>query len=574
MGIRPATAPSLLLLLALAASPHAQVEPAPYEVARALDTGRATLQRLVLPADPRAPFEVDVVLDGSAEHLVLAPHSLRAPGFRLLVQDAQGALAEHEPAPVATLRGHVAGRPGSRVAATLRADGLHAWVLLDPARAPFGVQPSGLPGLHAVHDGGDALAGPLACGTPDLPGRPAPAAGPGDTPAPNVTCEIACDADFEFYQANGSSVAATQLDIETVLNGVEAIYANDVDIEYAITTILVRTAEPDPFTSLSPNTLLNQFSNHWNSSQQAVARDVAHLFTGKELDGSVIGIAQLSVICSKSSAYGLSQSRFTANMTSRVGLTAHELGHNWSASHCDGAPDCWIMCSGLGGCAGNLTKFGAGEKAQIEAKKSQVGCLTPSEPPPPPVIASVSPAQVPAWLGGNVTIAGSAFAQANGLQLGGQALHEGSDWFVIDDGTILLPSPAATALGPVEITVTNPSGTSNPGSFTFVETDPPVLAVPFVAFTDLELGWILAGGAGDLGFLLVGLSPATFTYQGQAVLATDLILWSGPLDAAGLGSTSLLLPPAALGLTLWSQLATLDGGTLATSVLASTWIPF
>lgn len=574
MGTRPATAPSALLLLLLAAAPRAQIEPAPYEVARALDTGRATLQRLELPPGPQQAFSVDVVLDGATERLVLTPHALRAPGFRLLVQGADGRLAEQEPPPPATLRGHVAGRPGSRVAASLLADGLHAFVLLDPARAPFAVQPSGLPGLHAVHDGADALAGSFTCGTPDLAVRAPAAAGPGDTPAPNVTCEIACDADFEYFLANGGSVAATQLDIETVLNGVEAIYANDVDIEYAVTTILVRTAEPDPYGSTSPNSLLNQFSNHWNSSQQGVARDVAHLFTGKELDGSVIGIAQLSVVCSKSSAYGLSQSRFTGNLTSRVGLTAHELGHNWSATHCDGAPDCWIMCSGLGGCAGNLTKFGGGEKAQINAKKSQVGCLLPAEPPPLPVIASVTPAQVPAFLAGSLTIKGSGFAQANLLLVGAQQLHKGTSWWVLDDATITLTPPAPAALGPVEVTVGNPTGSSNPGGFTYVESDPPVLAVPLVSFTDFVLEWYFAGGAGDAGFLLVGLAPATFTFQGQAVLATDLVLWSGPLDAAGLGSTELLLPASAQGLTLWSQLATLDGATLATSAVKSTWIPF
>src|SRR5678815_6030140 len=93
-------------------------------------------------------------------------------------------------------------------------------------------------------------------------------------------------------------------------------------------------------------------------------------FTGKELDGSVIGIAQLSVICNKSSAYGLSQSKWTTSMLYRAGLTAHEIGHNWSATHCDGIGDCSIMCSGIGGCSGDVNNFGASEKNQILAKKN------------------------------------------------------------------------------------------------------------------------------------------------------------------------------------------------------------
>ena len=71
---------------------------------------------------------------------------------------------------------------------------------------------------------------------------------------------------------------------------------------------------------------LEQFTDEWNSNQGAIVRDVAHLMTGKNLDGNVVGIAYLTKVCLANS-YGLSQSRFSVSMPNRVALTAHELGH-------------------------------------------------------------------------------------------------------------------------------------------------------------------------------------------------------------------------------------------------------
>jgi hypothetical protein len=55
--------------------------------------------------------------------------------------------------------------------------------------------------------------------------------------------------------------------------------------------------------------------------------------TGKNLDGSVVGIAYVSVICS-TAAYGLSQADCCGSLACGADLVAHEMGHNWSASHC------------------------------------------------------------------------------------------------------------------------------------------------------------------------------------------------------------------------------------------------
>jgi hypothetical protein len=81
-----------------------------------------------------------------------------------------------------------------------------------------------------------------------------------------------------------------------------------VGITHKITTIIVRTSASQPYTSTDPNTLLDQFRVQWTTNHGNVTRDIAHLFTGKELDGSVIGIAWLGVVCNSSYGYGLVQS--------------------------------------------------------------------------------------------------------------------------------------------------------------------------------------------------------------------------------------------------------------------------
>ncbi|HTE05626.1 MAG TPA: M12 family metallo-peptidase, partial [Planctomycetota bacterium] len=355
-----------------------------------LGLGTASLQALELPAAP-APgqsLHVRLLLDGADCDVVLLPHSLRAPDFRLLVEGADGVLASRAPAAPVTYRGTIVGLPESVVAASLVDGQLSAVIRLDPSRPVWGVQPAtavdaGAPrALHVVYDSADVSLPQAVCGTPD--GRPAPAgsfaaADPGDK-----ICEIACDTDVEFFAKNGSNVTSTMNDVETVINAVEAIYDADVGILYSITAIVVHTSEPDAYTATASNALLSQFTQSWNSTQSGVHRDIAHLLTGKELDGNIIGLAQLGVLCNLSSGYGLVQSKWTNNLALRAALSAHELGHNWNANHCDGESSCSIMCSGLGGCSGNVTSFNTSSKTVILAKKAASGCLDDAIPPPRP----------------------------------------------------------------------------------------------------------------------------------------------------------------------------------------------
>ncbi|MHC5211306.1 MAG: M12 family metallo-peptidase [Planctomycetota bacterium] len=548
----------------------------------ALSLHDGTIQELALPTQAGEPFTVTVMLDAQAADLVLMPHSVRSDKFQLLVQGADGKLVEHAPAPPTTYQGWVAGESQSFVAGSLVDGELTATIHLAPGLPSWGVQPissvdpTGPRGVHVVYDSGDLDALDVSCGTEDIETRMQPELpGPGDGfTAGHKICEIGLDADFEFYTKNGSSVTQTQNDMENIINAVESIYDATAGIHYEITTMIVRTAEPDPYSSTSSGTLLNQFGSHWNSSQGSVQRDVAHLFTGKNLSGSTIGVAWLNVICNKSSAYGLSQSKFSGSFTYRTALTAHELGHNWNASHCDGQGDCKIMCSGLGGCTGGVTSFGSTSDNKITNKKNSVNCLSDVVPPPPPVITSMNPGSVSAFLPETVTVFGSGLGEVNKVTVGGIDIVVGNGLQSVTSGAVVFIPPAPSGLGSETVTLTNPGGTSNGLSLGYVETDPPKLTVPSLPVSGATFTWSYGGGVNDFAFLILALSNTTFMYQGQPVLANSLTLVAAPLDAAGLGGYQIIMPAAAVGLNFWSQVVTLDGGIAKTSNITFSWVPF
>ncbi|MDG1983415.1 MAG: M12 family metallo-peptidase, partial [Planctomycetota bacterium] len=135
------------------------------------------------------------------------------------------------------------------------------------------------------------------------------------------------------YQDYGSSTTAASNRIQTVVNTMNLQYEGEVAITHAITTTLVRTSSNQPYTSADASTLLTQFRSEWNANQGSIQRDVAQLFTGKSIIGGTIGIAWVGAVCS-SFAYGMVESDFNGSFASATDLSAHELGHNWNASHC------------------------------------------------------------------------------------------------------------------------------------------------------------------------------------------------------------------------------------------------
>lgn len=362
-----------------------------------------TLETLTVPGNTRQTMYIPVVLDGGVYTLELTPSTVRSPDFRVLVDDGSGGLIE-APAPVEqTYRGRVVEIPGSLVAASIDEHMTAQIIFNDDPNDGWYIQPLAdvIPGVPAdvyvVYPGlatratGHTCGGALEHANHDG-FSPIDLQAGGERGTTIHTAEVAYDADFQFYQLNGSSQTNTIADIENIQNGINNIYERDCDVTFVITQIIVRTSSAsNPYTSSVADTLLTQFRSHWLANHTNVHRDLAHLMTGRSINGSVIGIAWLSAVCTNN-GFGLSQSRFTSNYNSRISLTAHEMGHNFSAQHCDGQSACRIMCSGLGGCSGlGLPDFGVSATG-IKNYAASRGCVDHGPPPnQPPSLVITTP---------------------------------------------------------------------------------------------------------------------------------------------------------------------------------------
>jgi hypothetical protein len=384
----PAAISALLpLALGVHPAPAQGVDDLDRYVLEELDVARYELQVLPLSAAEGRPVELQLVLDGQRVTLDLTPYSVRVEDFELRVQRADGSIVSVPAPPQATYRGAIAGQPLSRVAAGRIAEGWKALVVAADGRAWYvqpldEVVPGSAPGVHLVYRHDDVVLPPNFCGTGALPLPPPDA---GHDPAAGgclKIAELAWDCDYETYLANGASVANTIADVDAVTNALNVYYARDVLIEHQITNVLVRTAEPDPYVSYDPGVLLDTFVNEWRNNQTGIQRDMAHLATGREMDGNIIGLAYVGVTCNSAWAYGLTQ--WNLGFGGHVSVAAHELGHNWNAPHC--ADACDIMC---GGCP----YFGPNTTAIIMAYRNAVGCLDDgppfSDPLPPHVLPEI-----------------------------------------------------------------------------------------------------------------------------------------------------------------------------------------
>ncbi|MDG1490609.1 MAG: M12 family metallo-peptidase [Planctomycetota bacterium] len=333
---------ALLVGLALTASASAQdLESA---VNRSLGLTESHVQKLELFGDPATGLTVPFELNGTSTQLALSAHSVRAPGFELVEQRADGSLVSVAPGPVVTLRGTVESMPDARVAGALLEDGLYARIMIADG-SEFWIQPvptsieGASPSHHVLYERGDVLRTSHFCGADLLAnnfGQPSFEEVPQNNVAMGTslfTAEVGCDADYEYFLDYGSSTTNVSDRIQTVINSINLQYESEVSITHSITQVIVRTSSNQPYTSSDASTLLNQFRSEWNANQGSVQRDVAHLFTGKSIDGGTIGIAWVGAICS-TYGYGMVESDFNNNYSSTTDLSAHELGHNWNAQHC------------------------------------------------------------------------------------------------------------------------------------------------------------------------------------------------------------------------------------------------
>jgi hypothetical protein len=166
----------------------------------------------------------------------------------------------------------------------------------------------------------------------------------GATPAvfsPLKVVELATESDLEYTNALGGASQANS-DILSIMNSINAIYERDIGLTFTVTYQHAwTTADPFGTNPSSAATVLTNFTNNWNQNPPAPSHDVSHLWTGKRLTDAN-GVAWQGVVCANPThAYGISDRETISPF--RVTIPAHELGHNFNASHADsgtGHPEC------------------------------------------------------------------------------------------------------------------------------------------------------------------------------------------------------------------------------------------
>ena len=341
---------SILIVIGLGISvgPR-QILPRTSEVSQALSPFLSSYQ--VIRMEPgemerqvRTTGELRFRFNQADYYFNLEPHDLRAPNYRAVETGPGGVRRELPPQPVHTFKGVLAGQEDTRGRFNLVDGGVegvvyapHGRVYLEPLRNYLPAAPAGelVVYAHADIKPGQALkcevslAGRLERGVNRITAQATSGT------ATHYVAEVATEADYEYVQALGGSTEAIR-EILGIMNQVEGVYQSELSLQLRIGLQHAWAAEDDPYTATNSLDLLDEFTKYWNTHFAAQNDyDIAHLWTDRERDDSVIGgRAAPSVACNlRSASYGLST--YQTGIPRKYVTPAHEIGHNFGANHPD-----------------------------------------------------------------------------------------------------------------------------------------------------------------------------------------------------------------------------------------------
>jgi hypothetical protein len=297
---------------------------------------------------------------------------------------------------VTIYRGEIAGRPGSW-ARIVVADGVPQGMFWD-GQEMYAIEAPGdsivatdAPIIFRLADA-QIAPGSMSCGSTSMSMTSAAAAldglvdelGP-ISQAPGAISEIEMGAvgDFEFTSNKGGDAAAATA-ITNRLNMVDGIFSQQLGIQITLTTIDTFSDSNDPFTQSDASLLLDELSNYRSITPSQNSNGLTHLYTGRDLDGSTVGIAWSSMstplsvaLCSNFFGAGLSEGNSNPTFDSLV--AAHEIGHNFGAPHdgqagsaCESETGAFIMAPQLNG----SEQFSACSIAEMSAVIPNAACIT------------------------------------------------------------------------------------------------------------------------------------------------------------------------------------------------------
>jgi hypothetical protein len=189
--------------------------------------------------------------------------------------------------------------------------------------------------------------------------------------------------DTEFSSLHGANRDAV---VASRLNTVDGIYSDQFQTRIVIGELRHLSDNGTLNTTVvsGSDTLLSRFRSYMTSGAGSgiPKGGLNHLFSGKDFDGSTVGVAYVNVLCSSSYGYGINQVR-AANSTTALTI-AHEMGHNFGASHdgqsgsnCSAQTGSWLMSPSLNG----SSTFSPCSRSVIEPRIGAASCFEPVSVP-------------------------------------------------------------------------------------------------------------------------------------------------------------------------------------------------
>ncbi|MGH0037215.1 MAG: zinc-dependent metalloprotease family protein [Myxococcota bacterium] len=171
-----------------------------------------------------------------------------------------------------------------------------------------------------------------------------------------------------------------------LFNAVDGLYAEQVGV--ALNVVGVDLLSDDGgLSSSEAGRLLDQLAD-LAATSSLDNPGLVHLLTGRNLDGSTVGIAFIAALCNESAGVSLSEIR-NGSFGSDTILIAHEIGHNFGAPHdselgspCSGTPTGFVMSPNLGDTS---ERFSSCSLDRMEPEIATASCLA-DLPPDEPVV--------------------------------------------------------------------------------------------------------------------------------------------------------------------------------------------
>jgi len=204
--------------------------------------------------------------------------------------------------------------------------------------------------------------------------------------APGAVSELTMAAigDSSFTNDHGGDVDAAAAML-TRLNIVDGYFSAQVSVQIDVQHFETYSdPAADPFTTpedpatgeTDPSILLGELAGYRQLTAEQNSRGLTHLYTGRDLEGSTVGIAYRDELCQSRFGAGLSEGKRGSTFDALI--AAHEIGHNFGATH-DGDPigSCpdvvgnFIMSPSVN----NETQFSDCSIAVMEARATAALCV-------------------------------------------------------------------------------------------------------------------------------------------------------------------------------------------------------